>query len=493
MNTLLKSLTNVENKKSVTLKGAKSNKSSKSALLDFFAQGGALRKADESTVESIFSKAFGEDPLLALKTLFYFRDVRGGQGERKTFRTLLRWLANRHPEFVEANVVNIPIFGRWDDLFALVGTSVEVQTLQFVKNQLLADLVNAAANIKDGKSRPISLLAKWMPSENTSSVATKSLAKKLRLSFEVSSKVYRKNLSFLREQIRVLERTLCQGDWNAINFAGVPSRAQFKYRKAFAKNVPEKYASYMEAVKSGKEKINTGNLYPYDLVRAAMSGDTAQSLDVMWDNLPDYFKGEPHNGIVVADVSGSMGGLPIQVSISLAMYMADKCDGPFGGHFITFSTEPELVKVQGKSFVDKVHNLSRAKWLMSTDLQKVFGLILDTAVKDNIPESEMPSTLYIVSDMQFDQCCRSNKRTNFQQIQKNYAKAGYNMPRLVFWNVNATNRDSPITTDDNGTVLVSGCSPVIFEHVLQNEALNAYDLFLEVVNKPRYDTITIPV
>ena len=197
-------------------------------------------------------------------------------------------------------------------------------------------------------------------------------------------------------------------------------------------------------------------------------------------------EGREFNGLVVADVSGSMSGRPIAVSISLAMYIAERNTSPvWKNKFLTFSERPELQSIVGSTIGSRIHNLSRAAWQMNTDLMAVFKTVLDAGVKNNVPAEDMPQKLIIVSDMQFDQCCRSNKRTNFEQIQKLYRKAGYEMPQLVFWNVNSYG-NVPIKAHDTGTCLVSGCSPSILKSVLTDSVITPVDTMNETVYTERY-------
>lgn len=471
----------------VTLNGALSNASSLNENLDFFAQGGAMRKRTETDIINVFSKAFFNDKLIALKTLFYLRDVRGGQGEKRTFQLILTWLANNYTDVVVANIGQVAEFGRWDDMFVLFDTKAESAMIEFVMDQLKADIKNCK------KDQSITLLAKWMPSINTSSEKTKSLARRFIKILGVSHKSYRKTLSKLRNHIDVVERKMCSKEFNTINFEKVPSKATLLYRKAFHKQDGERYRAYLASVEKGEAKINAGVLYPYDIVRAVESnyGKPDQTLDLQWRNQPDYLKDNPHKGICVVDTSGSMSGLPIQVAVSLGIYFAERNVGPFKDHFITFSDNPKLVRILGNTITEKVNGLSRDGWGMSTNIQGVFDLILSTAVKNKVSQSDMVDVLYIISDMQINAGDVSNNKTNFELIKDKYKKAGYKLPKLVWWNVNATNSDSPVTIDDKGTCLVSGCNPSILKSVLSAKVMSPMDVMLETLNNKRYDVIVV--
>jgi hypothetical protein len=271
----------------------------------------------------------------------------------------------------------------------------------------------------------------------------------------------------------------------------VPSKAALNYKGAFEKHDGVRYAQYIADVKTGKTTINAGTLYPYDIVEKCFAHDTSATLDVLWSSLPNYTNGDTSNGIVVADVSGSMSGRPMAVSISLAMYISERNNGAFKDRFITFSETPTLQKVIGNNIREKVINLQRADWGMSTNLEAVFDLILDTAKEHNIPASELPTKIYIVSDMEFNVACRHPDKTLFQNIDSAYQSAGYERPELVFWNVNARNTQSPVKFDDKGTCLVSGCSPSILTSLLSGKIISAEQIMLETLNVKRYDTVVV--
>jgi hypothetical protein len=437
----------------------------------------------------MFEKAYAETPLLATKAMFYFRDVRGGQGERRTFRILLNHLAQARPEVVRANLPLIAEYGRWDDLYSLIDTDLEEDMFTVIDVQLAEDMNN---------DRP-SLLAKWLASENASSATTKRYGRKTRQALNMSPRQYRKTLSSIRRKIGLVEQAISQNQWGEIEYDKIPSKAGLQYRKAFYRHDAERYAHFLEQVKSGEKKINAGTLYPYEIVEKCGSGyhysrhnavaDSA-TLDAMWNALPNYFGDNEVRGLVVADVSGSMSGRPMDVSISLAIYTAERNSGPFAGKFITFSARPTLQKVEGNTIVEKVQNLSHAHWDMNTDVKAVFDLILATAKKNKTSQDELPTHLYIVSDMEFDAAASGhvNERL-FQTIEREYTEAGYKMPFLVFWNVNARNQQQPMSMDQRGFQMVSGCSPSIFTSLLSNKAVSAYDLMVEVLSQERYDAI----
>lgn len=472
-----------------------------SALLDFFAQGGAMRKRSEAEIASEFDKAFCEDRLLATKLAFYIRDVRGGLGERRTFRIILRHLAKVAPEVVIKNLELIPHYGRWDDLYALFDTQIEKEAGKLMAKQLARDI----------ESDKPSLLAKWLKSENASSKETKRLARKTQRLLGLPPSIYRKVLSDLRKKIKIVERDMSLNNWNEINYSAVPSRASLIYKNAFMKHDPERYLEYINKLKSGEEKINASTLYPYELVREAYkdiyktSGGLSQHerdiINSQWEALPDYIGEKTENSIAVVDTSGSMVGLPIQVALSVGLYLAERNKGPYHNKFITFSTRPQLITVRGSTFIDKVRNMiaDGRDWEMNTDIEAVFDLILKVAIENHLKQDEIPKKIYIISDMEFDEATGNFKRgifiavkkTLFMQIQERFETHGYEMPQLVFWNVDARNKQFPMSLDERGFQLVSGCSPSIFEHTIKGEFLNPYDFMLSILNSERYEDIRV--
>lgn len=481
MNALLNA---IENKQNVTFteNGAVTLKSSLKHTVDFFGTGGALRNSTESNIITLFSKAFAESALAAIKILFYLRDVRGGQGERKVFRTCIKWLATEYPDILIKNLENIIEYGRWDDLFCLHGTSVW-------NTYVLSRIEFEWKKIGPSAGRP-SLFWKWLPSENTSSKQTRALASEIRKHLKLTPREYRKTISQKRAALDVVERKMCAQQWTDIEYKSVPSKAALNYKDAFRRHDENRYNQFIEDVKNGKTTINAGTLYPYDIVEKALKGDDSNTLDVLWNSLPNY-SDQQENGLVVADVSGSMSGRPMAVSISLAMYIAERTTGAFKDTFITFSEKPSLQRVIGNNIRERVSNLSRADWGMSTDLEAVFNLILDSAVESKVPAEDMPKRLYIVSDMEFNEACQYPDQSLYYNISQAYKAAGYEKPDLVFWNVNARSKQSPVRFDEVGTCLVSGCSPAILSALLTRKTLTAEILMLEAINSPRYNKVVV--
>lgn len=467
-----------------TANGAKAYESTENECLDLFGSIGACRK-NMSLAERLFFSAYAQHPETAARILFYSRDIRGAsQGERAVFRALMPKFAQKNPTVATKLVSLIPYYGRWDDLLCLEGTPVWGEALETIKAQLNTDL----------NSDKVSLAAKWMPSINASSKESKRLGRLIAAHMGWSERQYRKNLSTLRAKINIVETPMCAKEWELINYENLPSRAAMMYRKAFNKHDETRYNNYLASVEKGEAKINAGTLFPYDIVNKYLykGARNDKTLELQWDALPNYMEDLEFNGLVVADVSGSMecaGGMPMSVSISLAMYIAERNPSSvWKNKFLTFSQHPKLQSILGNNIEEKIRYLKNAEWGCNTDLMAVFRTVLDAATKNNVASSDMPQKLIIVSDMQFDQACASNKRTNFEQIQKLYRKAGYEMPELVFWNVNAS-ANVPIQAGDTGTCLVSGCSPAILKTVLSNKIVSPIDVMMESLYVERYAPI----
>lgn len=506
MNTFLNQMTKDSNI-TRTENGGVTRKSTESKVLDMFAVGGAYRARSDEDVILLFKSAFEEDRLLAMKCLFYLRDIRGGQGERRFFRTAFRWLCNEHPQVAKANLENVSEYGRWDDLiYVAEGTQVQTAAFNIIKHQLALDI----------QCKTPSLLAKWMPSQNASNADTKRLGHILANFLGMTSREYRKTLSTLRERINVLERLMSANRWDEIEFDKIPSKAGLVYRNAFARRdiLAKKYEAF---AKSKDTKVNADALYPHDVAHRAfamryntsLEDPTRLMLQKYWDNLKDFYNGREENGIAVVDVSGSMRGTPMEAAVSMGAYIADKAHGPFANHFITFSAHPELVRFEGVDIVDKLNRCVQADWGMNTNVQAVFDMLLNTAMKKGVKAEDMPTRIYIFSDMEFDSCVsfdRTSKRSrsswsrwddcrtvnsvdevnsDLENIKLEWARYGYQMPQVIFWNLNARNNRIPAIGD--GFSYVSGFSPVMMQTILSGK--DGYDLMIEKLMSQRYDAI----
>lgn len=473
-----------------TQNGAVAYVSTQSNVLDLFSMGGAFRNHSDEEIAQLFSKAFSENPLLAMKTLFYLRDIKGGQGERRFFRVSLKHLALHNKEALRKNLHLVPQFGRWDDLWVLLETGLKDDVAKLVKKQLIADK----------KAERPSLLAKWMPSENASSQVTKKNAKILRKAYGVTPKQYRKLLSELRNRINIVETKLTEKNYSDIEYDKLPSRAGLIYRGAFYRNDGERYSEFLDSLTKGEVEVNAGTLYPNDIVgkilgnswysRPQLSEQDIQLFEGQWNNLTDYIGENKEDSLVMADVSGSMTGTPMNVAISLAMYIAERNKGVFKDYFMTFTDNPSLVKIQGSNIVDKVTNI-KARVGYSTDIQKALQTVLDTAVKNNLRNDQVIKKLYIISDMQFDDYSISGNSVHiFKEMKQRFNDNGYDFPNIVFWNVNAYD-NQPMTMNAQGVQLVSGFSPSIMEQLLNADGKTPYDFMLEVIDSERYKEVTV--
>ncbi len=467
-----------------TENGAVTNATSFSDCLDLFATIGAIRAANESDIISRFVRAYTENADLAMKILFFGRDVRGGLGERRVFRVIMQWLAENHAESLRKNLALIPEYGRFDDLLVLLGTPCENDAFALIRKQLQADL---AADTE------VSLLAKWLPSVNASNREAVRNAKRIAQYLGMSDAEYRRTLVALRKKIRIIENNLRERDYT-FDYAKQPSRAMFKYRRAFIRNDGERYKAFLQSVMKGEQKLHTDALAPYEIVRCALSGnlteDEKTALNASWESLPDYSDGR--NALAVVDTSGSMyaydNALPAAVAFSLGLYFGERNTGMFHNHFIEFSAFPQLIAIKGQSFTERLHYLRTFNRVADTNVEAVFDLILRAAVQHHVPQAELPETLYLISDMEFNTCTRNASLSVFENAKQQYAAHGYKLPRVVFWNVASRNSQQPVTKNEQGVALVSGCTPRLFSMLASGE-LTPYTAMLEVLQSERYAAI----
>lgn len=476
--------------KTYTENGAITNKSTMSDCLDFFATVGALRRESDGEIISRFMRAFSENKDIAVKILFYARDVRGGLGERRVFRLILRWLAQNSPETVRKNLCYVAEYGRFDDLLTLIGTPVQSDVYEYIKSQLESDL----CAMESGEE--VSLLAKWLPSVNTSNNDAVAMAKRIARSMNMDDRTYRKTLASLRAYIRIIENNLRERDYT-FDYEKQPSKAMFKYRNAFLRNDGERYSEFISRVSSGEAKLHADTLAPYEIItpffNRNVSDEERKAIDATWNAQENFCSDE--NALAVIDGSGSMyGGLdpkPITVALSLGIYFAERNQGAFKNHFITFSENPQLVEIKGDDILDKVRYCHDFNEVANTNIQKVFEVVLNAAKNNNVPASELPEKIYIISDMEFDYCAEDASKTNFEYAKELFEAAGYKLPELVFWNVASRNRQQPVTKNEAGVVLVSGCTPRIFSMVMDGslDGMTPYNFMMEVIGGERYEKI----
>lgn len=481
----------MESNKTYTENRALTYSSTLSDCLDLFATIGALRRAKDAEIVSRFKCAYAENKDIAMKLLFFARDIRGGLGERRVFRTIIKWLAENEPASLRKNLDYISEYGRFDDLAVLFDTPVKRDVLALIKKQLDKD--NEGMN----KGEAISLIAKWLPSVNASSNETKKLAKRVARYLGLDDGAYRKMLARLRGHIRIIENNLRERDYT-FDYGAQPSKALFKYRKAFLRNDGERYSEYLGKVAAGEARLNTSVLTPYEIItpffKTDVSDEERASINATWNALEDFTSDE--NALAVIDGSGSMYGgaapIPATVALSLGIYFAERNKGAFKNHFITFSGNPRLVEIKGEDILDKVRYCYKYNEVANTNIEKVFKLILNTAVNNNLPQSALPKRLYIISDMEFDICAEGASKTNFEYAKKLFEDAGYKLPEVVFWNVASRKKQQPVTKNEQGVLLVSGCTPRLFSMIAEGNisADTPYKLMLEVLSNQRYEKIT---
>ena len=491
---------------SVTENGALGHSTTGKALVDLNFSIASLRGASDSDIQAAFRAAYAESPTLALKYLFFARDVRGGLGERRFFRVASKWLADNHRDEIRKYIPLIPEYGRWDDLIELISDPVLFNDIiELISKQLKEDW----SDMKQGAS--ISLLAKWLPSVNTSSEETKRKARGIVAGLHMTERQYRKMLSKLRAYLKVVETKMSANQWGEIDYEAVPSKANLQYKEAFMKHDEERRKKFLESLTKGETKINSSVAYPYDIVHKYHGDNTSMeyrqldaTLEGMWKNLPAP-KAEFKPMIVVADGSGSMQCRIGQTSVSaldvansLAIYFAEKLPGPFANKYITFSARPQYVNLGNTTtLLDKLKIAEEHNEVANTNIKKVFELILQTAIDNNLKQKAIPDIL-IISDMEFDGCVIQNgqdsywgygekpDKTLFKTIAEDYEAAGYKIPKVVFWNVNSRTGTIPMTQNELGCALVSGFSPSIADMVMSTK-LDPYEILLDKLNSPRYD------
>ena len=489
----------LDNVKQLTENGAIGYATSGKHLLDMNFAIPSYRSQSESRIKLDFTKAYYENPTLAIAWVFYVRDIRGGLGERRLFRICMRELADINEEMFIELLPLVSEYGRWDDIFEWVGINEDI-------NFAIANIVNQQfykdfSDMSFGE--PISLLAKWLPTENCSSHIRKAKAKWVMSVLELSPKAYRKAVSSLRKYLDVVEVKTSNNSWSEIDYNTVPSNANLKYANAFMRHDEDRRIEYLEGLKRGDKdvKINSSVLYPHDIVSKYMKGrgwyetigDYDETLEQLWEALPNLVK-EDTNTLVVADGSGSMTNKigdsnvsALSVANALAIYFSEHNKGNFANKYITFSNRPQLVDLSNATTLrDKIQIALSHDEISNTNIEKVFDLILSTAINNNYSQSDMPNNIVIISDMEFDYMTTGNtSKAMFDAFADKYAEHGYKLPRLVFWNVNSRTSTIPIQRNENGVALISGFSVNLVNMVLSNET-DPYIALVKEITKERY-------
>ena len=486
-----------EQKWTLTQNGAVALNTTGTALLDLFSTIGALRVRRPIEIETMVEEAYKEDALNTVKCIFYARDVREGLGERDTFRIALHYLACHHPEAVKKNIGLIGEFGRWDDIYCLVATPVENDMWEVVREQFANDVQNLNSN------KPVSLLAKWLKSVDTSSDKSKALGKltaeKLGLVNDNTDwkryTPYRFYLKNLRSYIKVVEKNMCSNNWSDIKYDEVPSRASMIYRNAFKKHDEERYDEFINKVNTGEVKINAATLYPYDLVEKyaeggwGFTGREDKSVEALWKSLPNYVQAGT-NAVVVADTSGSMWGRPMNSAVALAIYFAERNTGAYHDLWMTFSEKPTWQKLRGYTLCQKLNNLNMRGWMMNTNLEAAFNLVLSTAISNNVKQEEMPKSIIVISDMEIDKCAESDW-TFYDYMRAKFVAHGYEIPQIIFWNVNSMSNVFHSDSSRKGVVLCSGHSTTTFKNLINSAGMTPVEYMTSVLEKDRYKAISI--
>ena len=530
----------IMNNLTFTENGANALKSTTSAVLDLFVKAPSMLKPNDDDIEelkSLIRTAIEEDPQLTLKCIFYLGDIREGAGVRKVFTESIRLLAKEYPKMLKFVLPQIPEFSRWDVLVkALLYTDFEDAITGIIRYQLESDL----------ESTTPSLCAKWLPSPSSSSKNTRKLGRRLSHLLNLSGKkltgdpdidkeikkedniIFSKILTRLRKDLNIVEHYIATIDYDKIDYSKVPSVALNRYQSLFLKYDKARFMKWVYEAAEGKAKINSKRLYPFEIIKNILDNSLhflyirnenrismtkAFLADAQWKNMEDVIEGKELNWLVMADVSGSMedyDNIPIATSIATAIYCAEKTQGVFHNKFMTFSKKPEIVDIKGDTICEKVENAYRANWGFNTDLEKAFDLILEVAVNNKLKQEELPQTLLIISDMEFDEARgqyyyhdNEDSKTLFKEIQEKFNKYGYEMPTCVFWNVNADVK-FPVDSEEKGCILLSGYSNNNFRALLgadliqeephlidttEKVTVTPYESMVSILNSERYEKI----
>ena len=455
--------------------------------------------------------------------VFHLRDCRGGKGERELGRKAFIWLFINYPNEFKLVLSLIPEYGRWDDLLEFWPSVLNLTDIDYVRknwdsnikntqqlrhlcslqidtvNLVSRQLINDRAAMEAGN--PVSICAKWVPTEKDSYDRKFNTLQTITKKMNISSRKYRKEYTTpLRSYINIVEKFMCQNMWKNINFSKVPSCAMKKLKKAFETHVPEEFTSWKIQLVKGETEVKGKQLFPHELIYEIRSKSFSDDVcEEQWKVLEKEIEkiGTLSEAICVCDVSASMmtwtsskseSFAPIDVSIGLSLIIANAVKGLFHNHVITFHSEPSFHTITPGSLIDKYKNIKSIQWGGSTNLQKTFDLILNQAKKHNLQNEDMPKKIFIFSDMQFDET-KYYGNTNFQEIELKYNKSGYKRPQIIFWNLNGSTNDFPISVDDNNTTLLSGFSPSIIKYILTKKEFTPYSVMIDTIYDNRYKPV----
>lgn len=486
-------------------------------LLDMNFAVSSMRKKAGHEITAKYERCLNEDVESAVAWLFFARDVRGGMGERRLFRLCMVHLAFEYTDLAERLLPLVPVYGRWDDVLVLLDTPLKIPVVKMLRAQLKEDW----QSMQEGRS--VSLLAKWMPSENASSFNTRCLARQLMSELGLTPRTYRKTLSALRRQISLVEQKMSDNEWGSIEYPEVPSRANLKYHRAFARHDPVRRNEYLESVNRGEAKMNAAVLFPHEIVHRyqvqkngfrfhVRAENTNPSLEAMWRSLSDPDAEMENSTLVVADGSGSMWDVvdrkssvtALDVATAMAIWFSERLTGPYRNLYVTFSERPQFVDLRPcHTLAEKLFEAARHTECANTNVEAVFDLILETAVRNQSSQEDLPRNVLIISDMEFDACttCRPRgytqfgyglrtplNRTLFQEIEGRFRVHGYQMPRLVFWNVNSRTGTIPVKENELGVALVSGFSPNVASMVMSGKT-DPSEILQETLRSERYTPV----
>jgi hypothetical protein len=475
-----------------TENGALSYSSSLDPRLDLFFK--TVRGIHPQTLTELLEASWTVSPRDTIRTIFYVRDCRGGKGERKIFLESMKWLWNKDRTLFEKNLPCVPYYGCFKDFRKLL---VEEHSDHWVKPLPVQDekamkqsIVSFWSEVlgKDVESmnqnENITLAAKWVP------IQSGLFTREMRL----THKMFRRMVRLLREKLHIVECKMSASEWEKINFERVCSLSHKKYNRAFLRHCPDSYTNYLSNVRMGEQKMNVGQLYPSDIAREFLQSKsiTNETLYLAWEQLllqtREKLSTLNKKFICVVDTSSSMNGRPLEVAVSLGLFLSELYpESKFYRKFITFSAEPSLQEVKGENLYERIQNLSQANWQMNTNLQSVFSLLLDESTAEDHPD-----VVLILSDMQFDSACPNmlgNNRTNLDWIEQRYKERGLQRPRLVFWNLRENTVDFPSTSQVSDSVLISGYSPHLIQAILDEGEVNPMTLYRKIIDSSRYDLV----
>lgn len=529
--------------KTTTDNGAKAFKSTLDACVDLFAVGGSSRKMDEDELMKLMSIALSEDTETALKVIFYLSDIREGQGERRFLKIALNVLKQEYPNILMKFIEEIPELTRWDYLYTFleqdlkvkysivpsevrVGRAMYENTAKMKKikdgytfnmskfSKQALEVIKAEWSKEIGEDKT-SLMYKWLKSLNTSSILSRTLGSITRNYLKVTPKQYNKRLKKARKYLDVVERKMSKNKWEKINYSHVPSKANVRYAQAFDRHDHVRYQEYLDSVNNGETKMNTSVLYPHDVIHQYMLNANANrgsflkhstygntctttynetALETVWKNLPNFLEGSTESILPIIDTSYSMWNRisndsdlrAIEIAVGLGIYFSERLEGEYKNHWINFSSRPTFQKIHGNTLTAKIANLDYSNWDMSTDFNAVFDLILGVAVKNKLDQSQLPTKILVVSDMQFN---GHTKMSNFKEIKKKFKEHGYKLPQIVFWQVNATDSRVPVKFDTNGTALVSGYNPIICKTIINGDIKTPLAMMYKAISNEKYSKI----